>query len=107
MNIRRGMSGDTVTSIQQRLVDTGALKGRADGDFGGVKSIPDGGSPESEVARMRAVANRRAAAARADFVDDVRTRKLTIAEGTGTVHGIFYDLEDMFAITLKPNSDLN
>jgi hypothetical protein len=55
---------------------------------------------------MKIVANRRAAAARQDFVDDVRTRKLTIAEGTGTVHGLFYDLEDMFGITLQPNSEI-
>jgi hypothetical protein len=57
---------------------------------------------DAEVARMRIVANRRAAASRAEFVDDVRTRKLTIANGQGSVHGIPYDLEDVFCLTLNP-----
>jgi hypothetical protein len=43
--------------------------------------------PANEVARMCIVANRRAAASDPKFVDDVRTRKLTIANGTGTVQG--------------------
>jgi hypothetical protein len=65
-------------------------------------TIPAGNADDVEVARMRAVAIRRASAARPEFVNDVRTRKLAIAEGTGTVHGIFYDLADSFAITLQP-----
>ncbi len=60
---------------------------------------PDSGN---EVAKMCIVANRRAAASSPKYVDDVRIRKLTIANGTGTVHGIFYDLEDMFGLTLNP-----
>jgi hypothetical protein len=51
---------------------------------------------------MCIVANRRAAASDPRFVDDVRTRKLTIANGTGTVHGNDYDLGDMFGLTLNP-----
>ncbi len=58
--------------------------------------------PGSEVAKMCIVANRRAASSDPKFVDDVRTRKLTVANGTGTVHGFFYDLEDMFGLTLNP-----
>ena len=58
--------------------------------------------PELEVLKMRIVANRRAAAANPKFIDDVRTRKLTIANGAGVVHGLVYDLEDMYDITLKP-----
>lgn len=60
---------------------------------------PDSGN---EVAKMCIVANRRAAASNAAYVDDVRIRKLTIANGTGNVHGIYYDLEDMFGLTLNP-----
>jgi hypothetical protein len=56
----------------------------------------------NEVAKMCIVANRRAAASSPKFVDDVRIRKLTIANGTGTVHGIFYDLDDVFGLTLNP-----
>ncbi len=55
-----------------------------------------------EVAKMCIVANRRAAASNPKFVDDVRIRKLAVAHGIGTVHGIFYDLEDMFGLTLNP-----
>ena len=58
--------------------------------------------PSDQVARMQSIANRRAAAARAEFVDDVRVRKLTIAEGTGTVHGIHYDVEEQFSLGLRP-----
>jgi hypothetical protein len=60
---------------------------------------PDSGN---EVAKMCTVANRRAAASAPKFIDDVRIRKLTIAHGIGSVHGIFYDLDDMFGITLNP-----
>ena len=63
--------------------------------------LPKGDSA-NEVAKMCIVANRRAAASGARFVDDVRTRKLTIAHGVGTVHGVFYDLDDMFGLTPNP-----
>lgn len=55
-------------------------------------------NPTDQVARMRIVANRRAAAARPEYVNDVRTRKLTIAEGVGVVHGIHYNLEEQFGL---------
>ena len=58
--------------------------------------------PESEVTKMRIVANRRAAAAKPEYRDDVRTRKLAIANGVGSVHGLTYDLADMYCITLDP-----
>lgn len=58
--------------------------------------------PTGEVEKMRIIANRRAAAAKPEYVDDVRTRKLTIANGTGTVHNMLYDLADMYCITLDP-----
>ena len=45
---------------------------------------------------------RRAAVCNSKFVDDARTRKLTIADGKGTVHGIPYDLEDTFGLILAP-----
>jgi hypothetical protein len=72
------------------------IKAQILADFAGLANGSD------QVARMRIIANRRSAAARAEFVNDVRTRKLTIAEGTGTVHGIHYDLKDQFGIDLKP-----
>lgn len=62
-----------------------------------IAMLPD---KKDQVARMRIFANRRAAAARPEFVNDVRVRKLTIAEGQGTVHGIPYDLEEQFGLRL-------
>jgi hypothetical protein len=57
-------------------------------------------APNDEVARLRSIANRRAEAAAPQFVEDVRVRKLTIANGGGTVHGITWDLEAQFGIGL-------
>ena len=54
----------------------------------------------AQQARMRIIANRRAVASKAQFVNDVRVRKLTIAEGEGVVHGIHYNLEEQFALRL-------
>jgi hypothetical protein len=65
-------------------------------DFNG---LPANGE-DLERDKMRIVANRRAMAGKPEFIDDVRTRKLTIANGRGTVHGLTYDLEDMYALTL-------
>jgi hypothetical protein len=55
---------------------------------------------ETEVRKLEIVANRRAEAANARWVDDVRRRKLCIAQGEGTVHGIAYDLAEQFGIRL-------
>jgi hypothetical protein len=60
---------------------------------------------ELEVQRMRIIARRRAAAARSQFRDDVLNRKMTIAEGQGTVHNIRYNLAEQFGITLNPVAD--
>ncbi len=56
---------------------------------------------EAEVERMRIVANRRAEASNPRFVEDVRKRKLCIAEGKGVVHGISYDLEKQYDLSLR------
>jgi Putative peptidoglycan binding domain len=55
---------------------------------------------ENEVAKMAVIANRIADGKK--YADDIRTRKLAIAQGTGTVHGNFYDVGEMFCITLQP-----
>ena len=59
-------------------------------------------SNDTEVERLRIIANRRASAAKAEWVEDVRTRKLTIANGQGTVHGNFYDLKQQYGLGLEP-----
>jgi len=66
-------------------------------------AIPADADPtEAEVARLQSIANRRAEAANPAYVEDVRTRKLTIANGVGTVHGVPYNLEQQFGIRLQP-----
>jgi hypothetical protein len=53
-----------------------------------------------EVARLRSIATRSAASANPKWVADVQNRKLTIANGEGTVHGNHYDLEAQYGISL-------
>lgn len=55
---------------------------------------------DREVAAMQSVANRVAESAKARYVEDVRQRKLCIANGAGTVHGIAYDLAEQFGLRL-------
>jgi hypothetical protein len=75
------------------------VKGQILADFQSLSSR--GGGEEPEVERLRIVANRRADAAKARWREDVRARKLCIANGTGTVHGIPFDLEEQFGIGLR------
>jgi hypothetical protein len=56
---------------------------------------------EWEVRKMQVVANRRAEAAKPQWIEDVRARKLCCANGGGTVHGNPYDIEEQFGIGLK------
>ena len=58
----------------------------------------NGGTDETP--KLRAIAERRAAVAKPQWVADVRKRKLAIAEGGGVVHGAFFDLEQQYGITL-------
>jgi len=75
-----------------------AVRARILDDFA---ALPAGLSEgEREVRKMQIVANRRAEAASPKFVEDVRRRKLCIADGQGTVHGIAYDLAAQFGIRL-------
>lgn len=57
---------------------------------------------EQEVARMRIIARRRSDVALPQWRQDVFLRKLTIAQGHGTVHGRRFDLEKDFGIGLGP-----
>lgn len=61
---------------------------------------PDLPEEEAEIERMCIVANRRADAANVRWAEDVRARKLCIADGGGVVHGVRYDLEGQFGISL-------
>jgi hypothetical protein len=76
-----------------------AVRQQIEGDFG---ELGPGLSPEDlEVEKMRMVANRRSEASNPRWVEDVRRRKLCCAEGKGIVHGMEYDLEAQFGISLR------
>lgn len=75
-------------------------KTRIERDFAKIDPSLDANS--KEVARLRIIANRRSEAANPRWVEDVRRRKLTIANGEGTVHGSRYDLDDQYGIRLTP-----
>jgi len=72
-----------------------AVRSQIERDFA---TVPN----DDEVARLRIVADRRAAAANPRWVEDVRSRKLTIANGEGAVHGRHYKLEEQYGIGLRP-----
>lgn len=55
---------------------------------------------EGEEPRLRIIANRRAEASKPRWIEDVRSRKLTIATGQGTVHGRRYNLEEEYGLRL-------
>lgn len=72
--------------------------------LGDVGTLPAGlGEEDREVRILKIVANRRAEAARPQWIDDVRRRKLCIASGEGVVHGIKFNLEAQFGIRLVPH----
>ncbi len=64
--------------------------------------IPAGLSDENvQVEKMIIIANRRSEVANPKYVEDVRSRKLTIAKGEGKVHSKQYNLENEFNIMLR------
>jgi len=63
--------------------------------------IMDEVADKTELEKMITIANRRAEASGSRWIEDVRTRKLCIANGKGTVHGIYIELERDFGITVK------
>jgi hypothetical protein len=77
-----------------------AVKGQIFADFQNMSASM--GEEETELERMRIVANRRADAAKARWREDVRARKLCVSNGEGKVHGIPYDLAEQFGIGLRP-----
>lgn len=79
-----------------------AVRSRVLADF---TSLPSGAA--TEVRRMVIISERRSAVVRPRFRNDVLTRKLTIANGEGTVHGLRYDLASQFGLTLDPPQLIN
>ena len=85
------------------LVQNGSIKDTVKRQiFRDFEAFPQSLAPdELEVRKMRSVANRRAEAAKPEFVKDVRSRKLCIADGKGTVHGIAFVLGEQFGLGLE------
>ncbi|HXI01831.1 MAG TPA: peptidoglycan-binding domain-containing protein [Candidatus Saccharimonadales bacterium] len=75
-----------------------AVQARIRREFDSLPRSLRGRAAEEE--RLRIIANRRSEASNPRWIEDVRTRKLAIANGTGTVHGRHYDLEGQYGITL-------
>jgi hypothetical protein len=85
------------TLVQNGGIDS-AMKTLIEADFATItRSEVDF---NGEVARMRAIANRVAESSRAEYIEDVRARKLVIANGAGSVHGRDFDLSSQYGITL-------
>jgi hypothetical protein len=62
---------------------------------------PGSGDGSVEVARLQIIASRAAASANPKWIADVQSRKMTIANGEGIVHGNHYNLEDQYGISLN------
>jgi hypothetical protein len=83
--------------VQNHSIST-ATEAKIRVDFAAIPS--DAAEMDAEVARLRSIAIRRAEVAASQYVEDVRARKLAIANGRGMVHGVVYDLERQFGIRL-------
>lgn len=85
-------------------VQNGSIKKAAakvvDAKLPALQTIPDPKTREWEI--MKAVANAVAEASSPRWIEDVRRRKLCIANGTGVVHGRRYELAKQFDITMRP-----
>jgi len=84
--------------VQNGTIGTPAHS-RIEQDFA---NLAPGDPPVVETAKMRIVANRVADTANSRWKEDVRSRKLAVANGTGVVHGLHYDLAAQYGVTLAP-----
>ena len=83
--------------VQNGGIGSAALA-QLDRDF---SSLPIGEPAGVETAKLRKLANRIADAANPKWREDVRARKLTVANGAGVVHGVHFDLATQFGLTLS------
>ena len=83
---------------QNGSVDRNGSGGRIKEDY--MKIPPSLSNDEKQTEKMIIIANRRAEVSKSQYVEDVRSRKLTIAKGEGKVHSKQYNLKDEFNITL-------
>lgn len=80
-----------------------AVARRIESDFA---ALSPGSGDADETPKLKIVANRCAEAANPRWVENVRARKLTIAEGGGVANGMHFDLAATYGITLDPAEDL-
>ena len=76
-----------------------ATEAKIRGEIAALPPIADPLANEENI--LRIIANRRADAASPAWREDVRRRKLTIANGEGKVHGVSWNLEEQFGIGLR------
>jgi len=86
-------------AVQNGSIDE-VVRAQIERDFAALDTSQS--SAAIEVARLGIVATRRSDASNPAYVNDVRIRKLTIANGQGVVHGRSYDLAAQYGITLAP-----
>ena len=86
--------------VQNGSVDRAGAGEKIRADFESINPILS--DNEKQVERMKIIARRRSDVSKAQWRNDVLIRKMTIAEGEGTVHGKKYDLEKEFVIRLMP-----
>ncbi|MBF0539819.1 MAG: peptidoglycan-binding protein [Nitrospirae bacterium] len=85
------------------VVQNGSISGATQAAIlGEFSRLPkDLSKDDLEVHKMVIIANLKAEASKKEYIEDVRKRKLCIANGKGVVHGNSYDLEGQFFISLK------
>ncbi len=84
-------------NVQNGGIDNSA-HAKIEKDFRALPAMSD--PAQAEVARLRIIANRIAESSNPRWVEDIRRRKLTIANGEGKVHGLSYHLVKR-SITLR------
>lgn len=72
------------------------VKARILSEFQGIRT--DQTREKIETQKMCIIANLRAEAAKKEWIEDVRARKLCIANGGGVVHGVNYDIAGQFGV---------
>lgn len=98
LHSERGLALMFDINVQNGHVDVKGAGSKIMSDYQGLTNLT---GSELEVERMRIIAHRRSEVSKPQWVQDVLSRKMTIAEGVGIVHGKKYSLESEFSITLN------
>lgn len=99
LHSERGLALMFDINVQNGHVDIKGAGAKIMNDYQGISNLMN---DEKEVEKMRIIARRRAEVSNPKWVHDVLSRKMTIAEGEGVVHGKKYLLTKEYSITLNP-----